>query len=195
MERRMALRRTLLSALSAAVLVTLSLLASERSQSSAGAAAGSLLPRAVVVPMSVVSHFFPEVTREASTGKNSAAVGSARATRLVIYANADGSRKVTLSVDQYATPSDASSAFQEAVEKSKSVPGHKPVSVPTVGQQCMAGVVTQGAETHVGIGVLDADLIIGATIAGYDATPQNINKLVALTRQQAAAGKKAMRKH
>src|SRR6516162_3548087 len=44
MEGRMALRRTLLSALSAAVLVTLSLLASERSQSSAGAAAALCSP-------------------------------------------------------------------------------------------------------------------------------------------------------
>src|SRR6516225_7816718 len=195
MDRRIPSGPKLLSALSIAALVTVSLPVSTQSQSSAGATAASMLPRSVVVPITVVSRLFPEMTREASTGENQAAAATAKATRLVIFANADGLKKVTLSVDQYATPSDASSAFREAVEKSKSVPGYKPVTVPTMGQQSMAGAVTQGAETHVGIGVLDADLIIGATIAGYDATPQNINKLVALTRQQAAAGKKAMRKH
>jgi hypothetical protein len=90
---------------------------------------GSVLPRKVVIPISVVNRFF-SVTREASTGSNSTAVGNPEATRSVIYANSDSSKKVTISVDQYASPTDASSAYQEAVQKSKIVPGFKPISAP-----------------------------------------------------------------
>jgi hypothetical protein len=43
--------------------------------------------------------------------------------------------------------------------------------------------VTQDGGTHVGIGVLDGKLVVGATSAGYDATPENIAKLVALTQE------------
>ena len=43
------------------------------------------------------------------------------------------------------------------------------------------------AETHVGLGTLDHKLIVGATLAGYEATPDNVTKLVALARMQAAA--------
>src|SRR5438045_802204 len=46
---------------------------------------GSVLPRKVVVPISVVNRFFAEVTREASTGSNLTAVGNPKATRSVIY--------------------------------------------------------------------------------------------------------------
>jgi hypothetical protein len=40
------------------------------------------------------------------------------------------------------------------------------------------------AETHIGLGTLDHKLIVGATLAGYDATPDNVTKLVAVTRMQ-----------
>src|SRR4051794_29017300 len=43
------------------------------------------LPRNVVVPLSVVSRFFPEIIREASTGRNLMATGNPKATRIVIY--------------------------------------------------------------------------------------------------------------
>ncbi len=72
-----------------------------------------MLPRKVVVPTSTVNRFFPEVTREASTGRNLTAVANAKATRSVIYANSDGSKKVTITVEEYPTASDASSAYQE----------------------------------------------------------------------------------
>ena len=65
------------------------------------------LPRKVVVPISTVSRLFPEVSREASTGRNLTAVANANATRSVIYANSDGSKKVTITVDEYPTLSDA----------------------------------------------------------------------------------------
>ena len=86
---------------------------------SATIASESSLPRKVVIPISVVNRFFPEVTQEASTGQNLTAVGNPKATRSVIYANSDSSKKVTITVDQYASPSDASSAYQEAVQKAR----------------------------------------------------------------------------
>ena len=99
---------------------------------------GSVLPRKVVVPMSVVNRFFP-VTREASTGSNLTAVGNPKASRSVIYADSDSSKKVTITVDHYAIPTDASSAYQEAVQKSKIVPGFKPVSASDLGQNAFIG--------------------------------------------------------
>jgi hypothetical protein len=154
-------------------------------------APGSVLPRKVVVPISVVNRFF-SVTREASTGQNVTAVGNPKATRSVIYANSDSSKKVTISVDQYANPTDASSAYQEAVQKSKIVPGFKPVSAPDLGQNAFIGTVTQGDETHIGLGALQGTLIVGATLVGYDPTPDNIAKLVSVTHEEQAAAKAAL---
>jgi hypothetical protein len=152
---------------------------------------GSVLQRKVVVPISVVNRFF-SVTREASTGSNLTAVGNPKATRSVIYANADSSKKVTITVDQYASPTDASSAYQEAVQKSKIVPGFKPVSASDLGQNTFIGTVTQGDETHIGLGALQGTLIVGATLVGYDPTPDNIAKLVSVTREEEAAAKVAL---
>ena len=154
--------------------------------------AGTTLPRNVIVSLSAVSRLFPDITRETSTGRNLTATGNPKATRMVIYETGDGSKKVTITVDQYKSSSDASSAYQQAVEKSQSVPGFKPVPIPTSGQQTFAGTVTQGAETHIGLGALDHELIVGATLAGYDATPDNIAKLVALARTQGGAARKAV---
>jgi len=152
-------------------------------------ASESLLPRDVVVPISVVNHFFPEVTREASTGQNLTAVGNAKATRSVIYANSNSSKKVTITVDQYLTTSGASSVFQEAVAKSKNVPGFKPVHAEDLGPNAFIGTVTQGGETHIGLGTLHGMLIVGATLAGYEPTPDNIAKLISLTREEEDAAK------
>ena len=155
-------------------------------------ASDSILPRKVVVAISTVNRFFPEVTSEASTGRNLTAVANPKATRSVIYANSDSSKKVTISVDQYATASDASSAYQEAVAKSKTVPGFKPVHAENLGQDAFVGTVTQGGETHIGLGALHDALIVGATLAGYDLTPENTAKLVALTREEERVAKAAM---
>lgn len=75
------------------------------------------------------------------------AVGNPKATRSVIYANDDNSKKVTITVDQYESVTDASSAYEQAIEKSK-IPGFKPLSVSNVGQKAFAGTVTIGAETR-----------------------------------------------
>jgi hypothetical protein len=155
-------------------------------------ASAVLLPRNVVIPLSVVSRFFPELTQEASTGQNSTAVGTPKATRSVIYTTAGASKKVTITVDLYESLSDASTAYQQAVQKSKIVPGFKPVSISHLGQKSFAGSVTMGAETHVGLGAIDGRLIVGVTLAGYDATPDNTAKLVDLARATVATAKAAL---
>ena len=174
------------------MIATLSLTASGQSPSAANSstiASKSLLPGNVLVPISVVNRFFPEVTRKASTGENLTAVGNPKATRSVIYANSDSSKKVTITVDQYPTASDASSAYQEAVAKSKSVPGFKPVPAEALGPNAFIGTVTQGGETHIGLGTLHGMLIVGATLAGYEPTPDNIANLISLTREEEGAAK------
>lgn len=171
----------------AAVFVAVSevlLLTSDAQSPSPGKASDSILPRKVVVGIKVVNRFFPEVTSEASTGRNLTAVANPEATRSVIYANSDRTTKVTITVDDYATASDASSAYQEAVTKSKTVPGFKPVASEDLGQNAFIGTVTQGGETHIGLGALRGTLIIGVTLAGYDLTPENTARLISLTREE-----------
>ena len=155
-------------------------------------ASESLLPRKVVVPISIVNRFFPEVSREASTGHNLTTVGKPEATRNVIYVNSDNSKKVTITVDQYASSSDASSAYQEAVAKSKAVPGFSPVPAENLGQNAFVGTVTQEGETHIGLGALRGMLIVGVTLAGFDPTPENTAKLIALTREEENAANTAL---
>jgi len=175
-----------------AVIEALSLTAGGQSPSPANGSAkasDSMLPRKVVVPISTVNRFFPEVTGEASTGRNLTAVSDTKATRSVIYASSDSSKKVTITVDQYPTASDASSAYQEAVAKSKIVPGFKPVPAENLGQNAFIGTVTQEGETHIGLGALHGTLIVGATLAGYDPTPENTANLISLTREEERAAK------
>jgi hypothetical protein len=183
-----------LAALSIAVVEALLLAAYGQSSPSSGtptSASDSVLSRNFVVPLSVVDEFYPQITQGASTGQNVTAVGNPKATTSVIYANDDNSKKVTITVDQYESATDASSAYEQAVEKSK-IPGFKPVSVSNVGQRAFAGTVTMGAETHVGLGALVGKLIVGVTLAGYDATPDNVAKLVALAHKEDAAARAAL---
>jgi hypothetical protein len=185
-------RLTKFAAVFIAVIESLSLTANGQSPSPAdhsAQASDSTLPRSVVVPIGVVNRFFPEVTTEASTGRNLTAAANAKATRSVIYANRDRSKKVTITVDEYATASDASSAYQDAVAKSKTVPGFKPVSAENLDQNAFVGTVTQGGETHIGLGALNEALIVGVTLAGYDLTPENTAKLISLTREEERAAK------
>jgi hypothetical protein len=177
-----------LTALLIAALGTLSL---AFQSSSSPATSDTTLPRNVVVPLGTVGRFLPDITRETSTGRNLMATGNPQATRMVIYETDDGSKKVTITIDQYGSEGDASSAYQQAVQKSQSVAGYKPVPVPTLGQQTFAGTVTMDAETHIGLGALDRKVIFGVTLAGYDATSDNADKLVVVARMQGAAAKKA----
>jgi hypothetical protein len=100
---------------------------------SSPATSGMTLPHNVIAPLSGVSRFFRDITRETITGRNLTATGNPKATRMVIYETGDGSKKVTITVDQYASSSDASSAYEQAVQESQSVSGFEPVPVPTLG--------------------------------------------------------------
>jgi hypothetical protein len=81
------------------------------------------------------------------------------------------------------------------VDKSKTVPGFKPVPSENLGQNAFVGTVTQGGETHVGLGALQGMLIVGATLAGYDPTRENTAKLISLTREEERATKAALRRN
>ena len=83
-----------LAALSIAAVVALSLAYGDGAVSAMSS--GITLPRKVVVARSVVNRLFPEVTRQTSTGRNPTATSNPKATRIVIYANGDGSKKVTI---------------------------------------------------------------------------------------------------
>jgi hypothetical protein len=151
------------------------------STTTAAAASAALLPRNTVVPVSVVTQYFPDVTKEASTGPNETSVGKPIASRSVVFASADGKKKVTLSVDQYASASDAVAAYQTAVQGSKAAPGFKPAASPNLGQEAFAGTSQVGAEMHFGLGARDGRLIMSATHAGdIPVTPDNSNNLIRL---------------
>ena len=140
-----------------------------------------LLSRDTVVPVSVVTQYFPDVTEESSTGANETSVGKPIASRSVVFTSADGRKKVTLSVDQYASVSDAAAAYQTAVEGSKAAPGFKPAAAPNMGQEAFAGTSQVGAEMHFGLGARDGRLIMSATHAGDIAvTAENSNNLIGL---------------
>ncbi|HUI84608.1 MAG TPA: hypothetical protein VL240_10310 [Candidatus Binatia bacterium] len=150
------------------------------------------LPRNVFVPPKVVKEFFPDITGHYSTDADSNAVGKPTATEMATYGTRDGSRRVILSVDDYASPGDALSAYQVAVQKSQ-VPEFNPIALANVGQQVLAGIVTRGSETRVVIRVLDGSLIVGATLAGYEATTDNIAKLTELARQEVSQARSHVR--
>ena len=151
-----------------------------------------LLARNAVLPLDVVRDYFPAVTEQASTGPNATAIGNPVATRSVIYTSADGMEKVTLTVDQYRSPGEAAAAFQQAVETSREVPGFHPLPAPGIGQQSFAGTVTMGQETHIGMGALDGRLVVGVTLAGFDASPENQARLATLSAQEDAAARAAL---
>jgi hypothetical protein len=88
----------------------------------------AILPLNVVLPIIAVNVSFPEVTQTASTGANTGAIGNPIATRSVIYANGDGSKKITITVDEYGSAGDAQSAFQQAQQGSEAVSGFSPIS-------------------------------------------------------------------
>jgi hypothetical protein len=146
-----------------------------------GDAAAPLLPRDAIVPVSAVVQYFPDVTTEASTGPNETSVGTPLASRSVVFASTDGTKKVTVSVDQYASAGDAAAAYQTAVQGSKAAPGFEPAATPSLGQEAFAGTSQVGAEMHFGVGARDGRLIVSVTHAGdIPVTPDNSNNLIGL---------------
>ena len=163
------------------------------STTTAAAAPAALLPRNTVVPASVVTQYFPDVTKETGTGPNETSVGKPIASRSVVFASADGKKKVTLSVDQYASASDAAAAYQTAVQGSQAAPGFKPASSPNLGQEAFAGTSQVGAETHFGLGARDGRLIMSATNAGdIPVTPDNSNNLISLGGMELTTAKQIL---
>jgi hypothetical protein len=148
---------------------------------------GSVLPRDLIIPLSAVREVLPEMSRETATGQDETAVGDPAGTRSVTYATADGSQRVVISVDLYRSPQDAASAYQQAIQLSREVPGVRVEPVPDLGQRAFIGVATQGRETHVGGGALYGDRIVTVTLQGYEGTPENRAKVTAIIRNQAAA--------
>ena len=174
----------------AAIIVILPLVRGEQSPprgTDGVSESGALVSRDAVVPLTLVTRFFPEATQEMSTGQNATAVGKSKATRSVIYTSSDKSKKVTMSVDQYASSSDASAAYEEAVQKSRTVQGFSPVDAPNLGPQAFIGTVTQGTETHIGLGALRGTLIVGVTLVGYEPSADTTAKLISLAREEEKA--------
>jgi hypothetical protein len=158
-----------------------------------GDASAPLLPRNTVVPVSVVTKHFPDVTTEASTGPNETSVGKPIASRSVVFTSADGKKKVTVSIDQYASATDAAAAYQTAVQGSKAAPGFNPAPAPTLGQEAFAGTSQVGDEMHFGLGARDDRLIMSATHAGdIPVTPDNSNNLISLGGEELTAAKQAL---
>ncbi|MFE7417101.1 hypothetical protein [Rhodococcus sp. NPDC057529] len=152
------------------------------SQPVATTSGANLVPPERLLGLDVVQNYFPEMERQTATSENTTASGAPDATRMVIYEGGDG-RRVTVSVDQYASPDAASTAFEQAIGKSEVVQGFTPLPAPAdVGDKAFAGTVTQGADTHIGYGALAGEYVVGVTSAGYPATPENVGKLTELTR-------------
>ncbi len=143
----------------------------------------TLLPRKVIVSLPVAQQLFPELTGEEKTGENASAIGKPKATRMVVYITKDGAKKIILSVDEYASLADASYAYQQAARKSE-LPEFNPIALSNVGEKVFAGIITQGADTHVEVSVLEGTLMVGATLAGFPASTENIGQLAELTRQE-----------
>lgn len=181
-------RRGLLAALLIGALVSPPALRPSSASSSTDGASGGLLARSFVVGLRLVSQFFPEITQMASTGRNSTAVGKPLATRAVFYTNGDGSKLVTVTVDRYGSASEAAAAYRIALDQSEAAPGFAVIPLPVnVGRKAFAGTSTMDGETHLGLGALDGDLIIGATLAGFDPALDDLVNLVGLARAEDAA--------
>lgn len=129
----------------------------------------------------MVTQYFPDISKEEGTGQNETSVGKPIASRSVVFLSADGKKKVTLSIDQYPSASDAAAAYETAVQGSKAAPGFKPAASPNLGQEAFAGTSQVGAEMHFGLGARDGRLIMSATHAGdIPVTPDNSKNLISL---------------
>ena len=196
MNRQQGPRATMLMA---AVIAPISLAAcgddssSKTASSTAARESAALLPRNTVVPVSVVTQYFPDVAKESSTGLNETSVGRPIASRSVVFTNADGKKRVSISVDQYANVSDAAVAYQTAVQGSKAAPGFNPAASPNLGQEAFAGTSQVGSEMHFGLGARDGRLIMSATHAGDIAvTPDNSNNLITLGGMELTTAKQVL---
>jgi hypothetical protein len=185
-------RRGLLAALFMVALESPPTVAESSESSNVASVSGGLLTRSFVVGLPIVSQFFPEITKIGSTGWNKTAVGNPSASRAVFYTNGGESKLVTITVDRYSSVGEAADAYKKAVHLSVTAPGFKAISIPLhVSQESFAGISTDGGETHLGLGALNGNLILGATLAGFDPTLDDLVKLVGLARAVDAAANAA----
>jgi hypothetical protein len=174
----------------AAVVLPLAALGDDAKPSSTTA---RLLPRESVVPLSSVTKYFPDVTEEGKAALNETTVGNASGSISVAFTDTDGTKKVTLSVDEYASADDAAAAFQTAVRASEAAPGFKLASAPNLGQEAFAGSSKVGDEMHFGLGVRDGRLIVSATHAGaIPVTQGNSTSMINLAAAMLIAAKQAL---
>lgn len=160
---------------------------------SATPAKAALLPREVILPLAAVQEIVPEIAGETATGENLTVVGSPIANRAVTFATADGEHRVVLSVDQYASATDAATAFDDAFQASKEVPGVEAEAVDDLGEAALIGIITLGGETHVGGGALFGDLVVNATLQAFDGTDANKAAVTELIQRQAEHAAQALR--
>ena len=180
-------------ALSIAAVVVLSLSACGGGDSGdSEPSSGSTLPRDVIIPLSEVKELLPEMSQETATGEDETALGNPTGTRSVTYATDDGSQRVVVSVARYQSSEDASSVYQEAIEGSLEAPGGAGESVSDLGEEAFIGTSAQGDEIHVGGGALYGDLIVNATLQGYDGTEENKAKVAEIIDEQAAAAERVL---
>jgi hypothetical protein len=152
----------------------------------------SVLTREAVVPLVAVTRYFPGLTVE-STGPNDTTVGDAAGSISVVFTDADLTKKVTLSVDEYRNAEAARSAFSVAVRASEVAPGFKLSDAPPVGEEAFAGTSQVGEERHYGLGARKGRLIVSATHAGgIPVTPENSENMIALARATLAAAEQVL---
>ena len=153
----------------------------------------ALLPREAIVPVSVVTQYFPEVTNESGAGPNETRVGKPIASRSAVFTSDDGKKKVTLSVDKYANADEAADAYRTAVGREQGRAWVQACGVANLGDEAFAGTSQVGAEMHFGLGARDGNLIISATHAGdIPVTPDNSNDLIALAGVELTTAKQAL---
>ncbi len=176
----------------AAVLFPLATLGDDSSKQTPPAAA-RMLPRETIVLVSTVTRHFPDVTEEVAAGPNETSVGNATGSISVVFTDGDGTMKVTLSVDEYASTEDAKAAFLTAVRASEAAPGFRLSGAPKLGQDAFAGSSQVGAEMHYGLGARDGRLIVSATHAGdIPVTPANAGSMIDLAGAVLVAAKQAL---
>ena len=148
------------------------------------AAAEPALRRDMFVSLGVVSQFFPEMTRYAFDPKPSA-WGNPVATATANYGSADGSKRIALNVGQYDHASEAILAYERASQKAQATESDT-IAIANVGQQVFAGATGRGANADIEMTTVEDTLVVGATLAGYEVTTENISKLADLVRKELA---------
>ena len=124
------------------------------------------------MPISVVTQYFPDITKKSGTGPNETSVGKPVASRSVV------------------TPPPPT---KRPVQGSKAAPEFKPATSTNFGQEALAGTSQVGAEMHFGLGARDGALLMSAMHAGEIAvTPENSNALVGLGAAELTTAKQVL---